>query len=144
MRIDPKRLAVEYYFGNLQYWNLPRIAAYALEQGYDGPALRYLAGMFNPVESDMRTEEIDRAFREMSVDAPVSKENARLFLAIESAQKALNGQCNVFDEATYIRISLCELSDPPDTLNSLLLAHVNTAKSFKTTTTREVLNALVL
>lgn len=21
MRIDPKRLAVEYYFGNLQYWN---------------------------------------------------------------------------------------------------------------------------
>jgi hypothetical protein len=35
MRIDPKRPAVEYYRGNLQYWNLPRIAAYALEQGYD-------------------------------------------------------------------------------------------------------------
>jgi hypothetical protein len=115
MCIDPKRLAVEYYFGNLQYWSLPRIAAYALEQGYDGPALRHLAGMLNPVESDMRTEEIDRAFREMSVDAPVGKENAPLFLAIESAQKVLNGQSNVFDEATYIRISLCGLSDPPDT-----------------------------
>jgi hypothetical protein len=44
-------------------------------------------------------------------------------------------QSNVFDETTYIRISLCELSDPPDTLNSPLLTHVNTAKSFKTTTT---------
>src|SRR5215471_18468205 len=71
-----------------------RIAAYALEQGYDGPALRYRAGMLNPVESDMRTEEMDRAFREMSVDAPVSNENARLFLAIESRQKALHGQSN--------------------------------------------------
>ena len=51
MRIDPKRLAVEYYFGNLLYWNLPRIAACALEQGYDGPALRHLAGMLSPVEA---------------------------------------------------------------------------------------------
>ena len=74
--------------------------------------------MLNPVENDMRTEEIDRAFQEMSVDAPVSKENARLFLATESAQKALNGQSNVFDGATYIRISLYELSDLSDTLNS--------------------------
>src|SRR4051794_11217520 len=103
MRINPKRLAVEYYFGDLQYWKLPRIAADALEEGYDGPALRSLAGMLNPVESDMRTDEIDRAFREMGVHAPVSKENARVALAIESAQKALNGQSNVFDEATYIR-----------------------------------------
>src|SRR5215472_14541120 len=91
--------------------------------------------MLNPLESDMRTEEIDLAFGEMSVDAPVSKENARLFLATESAQKALNGQSNVVDEAAYIRMSLYELSDPPDTLNSPLVAHVNTAKSFKTTTT---------
>jgi hypothetical protein len=120
MRINPKRLAVEYYFGDLQYWKLPRIAADALEEGYDGPASRSLAGMLNPVESDMRTDEIARAFREMGVDAPISKENARLALAIESVQKALNGQSNVFDEATYIRISLCELSDPPDTLRSIV------------------------
>src|SRR5215469_344298 len=71
----------------------------------------------------------------MSVDAPVSKENARLFLATESTQKALHGQSNVVDEAAYMRMSLYELSDPPDTLSSPLLAHVNTAKSFKTTTT---------
>ena len=120
MRMNPKRLAVEYYFGNLQYWKLPRIAADALDEGYDGPALRSLAGMLNPVEGDIRTDEIDRAFREMGVDAPVSKEDARLALAIESAQKALNGQSSVFDEATYIRISLCELSDPPDALKRIV------------------------
>ena len=56
----------------------------------------------------------------MGVDAPVSKENARLALAIESAQKALDGESNVFDEATHIRISLCELSDPPDTLKRIV------------------------
>jgi hypothetical protein len=32
--IDPKRIAVEYYFGELQYWKLPSIAATALEEGF--------------------------------------------------------------------------------------------------------------
>jgi hypothetical protein len=118
--MDPKRLAVEYYFGNLQYWRLPRVAIDALEEGYDGPGLRNLAGMVNPVESDMLADEIARAFREMGVDAPISKESARLFLAIESAQRAMNGESNVFDEATHIRISLCELSEPPDALKRIV------------------------
>lgn len=120
MRIDPKRLAVEYYFGDLQYWKLPRIAVDALDEGYDGPALRSLAGMMNPVASDMRDDEIALAFREMGVDAPISKESAQLFLAIESAQKALRGDSNVFDEATHIRIGLCELSEPPEALRRIV------------------------
>jgi hypothetical protein len=49
-----------------------------------------------------------------------ANENARLLLAVESAQKALTGQSNVFDEVAYIRIIRCELCDPPDTLNSPL------------------------
>ena len=99
LRWDPDRLAVEYYFGNLQYWNPSRIAAHAVEPGHDGPALRHLVEMLHPVESDMQTEEIDRTFREMSVDAPVSKENACLFLAIESGPKVLNVESIVFEES---------------------------------------------
>jgi hypothetical protein len=38
--MDPYRIAVLYYFGELQYWKLPGIAADALEKGHDGPALR--------------------------------------------------------------------------------------------------------
>jgi hypothetical protein len=103
MPFDPAKLAVEYYFGDLQYWKLPRIAADALQLGYDGPALRRLAGLANRIGSeiradDIRANEIDSAFREMGVNAPITKEEARMVLAIESANRALNGGSNVFDE----------------------------------------------
>ena len=125
MRVNPKRLAVEYYFGDLQYWKLPRIAAHALEQGHDGPALRRLAGLADRSgslirEEDIRADEIDSAFREMGVDAPITKEMARLTLAIESANRALNGESNAFDEATHVRIHLCGLSEPPEPLRQIV------------------------
>jgi hypothetical protein len=34
-----------------------------------------------------------------------ANENARLLLAIESAQKALTGRSNVFDEVTYTGVN---------------------------------------
>lgn len=120
MRIDPKRLAVEYYFGDLQYWKLPGIAADALVEGHDGPALRSLAGLTNPVASDICDNEVDSAFCEMRVAAPIAKSEALRILAIESAQKALDGRSNVFDEATYVRIHLCKLADPPEVLKSVV------------------------
>jgi len=114
MSFDPGAIAVLYYFGDLQYWKLPEIAANALEQGYDGRALRILAGLTKPTASDIRDEEIDAAFREMGVVAPIPKDQARLILAKQSAAKAINGESNVFDQATYIRIHLCKLKDPPE------------------------------
>jgi hypothetical protein len=59
------KLAVEYYFDDLQYWKLPRIAADALQLGYDGPALRALAGLAGRLGSEIRANEIELAFREM-------------------------------------------------------------------------------
>ena len=56
----------------------------------------------------------------MGVVAPISKDEARLILAIESARKALDGRSNVFDEATYVRIHLCKLADPPYALKRLV------------------------
>ena len=63
----------------------------------------------------------------MGIDAPISRERARVILAIQSAQRALNGGSNVFDEATHVRIHLCKLSDPPDALSSI----VNLSKEAK-------------
>jgi len=114
--MDPHKLAVLYYFGDLQYWKLPQIAADALERGYDGDSLRRLAGLINPVASDIRAEEIDSAFTEMGVAAPLTKDYARLVLAAESAAKAVHGDSNVFDAATHIRIHLCGFQDPPPEL----------------------------
>jgi hypothetical protein len=111
--MDPHTLAVLYYFGDLQYWKLPQIAADALESGHDGDSLRRLAGLVNPVASDIRVEEVDSAFNEMGVAAPLTKDYARLVLAAESAAKAVHGDSNVFDAATHIRIHLCGFQDPP-------------------------------
>src|SRR5215472_14390955 len=118
--MDPHKLAVLYYFGDLQYWKLPQIAADALERGYDGDALRRLAGLINPVASDIRAEDIDSAFIEMGVAAPVTKDYARLVLAAESATKALHGDSSIFDAATHIRIDLCEFEDPPPELHRIV------------------------
>ncbi len=125
--IDPFKIAVLYYFGDLQYWKLPQIAIDALDQGYDGPALRKLAGLTNPVAADIQAKHIDSVFREMGVAAPFTKDDARLVLAAESARRAVQGDSNVFDEATHIRIHLCELKDPPPELRRI----VNLSKQAK-------------
>jgi hypothetical protein len=118
--LDPYRIAVLYYFGELGYWKLPRIAADALEQGYDGPALRRLAGLRDPVESDIPREEIDSAFREMGVAAPLPERETQLFLAAEAASRALDGNWNVFDAATHIRIYICHFDKSPRELERIV------------------------
>lgn len=52
----------------------------------------------------------------MGAKAPITDQEARLILATESANRALGEQSNVFDEATYSRIRLCKLSEPPECL----------------------------
>lgn len=96
------------------------MAADALDLGYDGPALRRLAGISNPTEADFDFKMADSAFREMGVNAPISEDEARLVLAVESVTKALNGKSNVFDEATHIRIHICHLKEPPDCLKRIV------------------------
>jgi hypothetical protein len=109
---NPSRLAVLYYFGDLQYWKLPGVAVEALVNGYDGVALRKLAGLNDVVECDLPVGEIDSAFREMGVAAPIPKAEAALILATEAVERVIDGDGNVFDVATHIRIHLCGLENP--------------------------------
>jgi hypothetical protein len=55
MSFDPGEIAVLYYFGDLHYWKMPEIAVDALEQGYDGRALRNLAGLVNQPQPTSET-----------------------------------------------------------------------------------------
>jgi hypothetical protein len=118
--LDPYKIAVLYYFGELGYSKLPQIAADALEQGYDGRALRRLAGLINPVAADVPTEQIDSAFREMGVAAPLEKNATRLALAAESATTALRRDTSVFDAATHIRIYICSFDQVPEPLHQIV------------------------
>jgi len=120
VKFDPNKLAVLYYFGDLSYSELPAISADALEHGFDGRALRRLAGLVNPVAREICLEEIDSAFREMGIAAPIPKDEARLALATESAKRAISGESNVFDEATHIRIHICEWHNAPPELQPIV------------------------
>jgi hypothetical protein len=125
MSLNPKKIAIDFYFGDLQYWKIPGIAAKALGEGYDGPALRRLAGFAALTRKAIRAEdfpenEIDSASREMGIDAPISERAAQMALAEECAAKAVDGQLSVFDAATYIRIHLCHLSEPPVILRNIV------------------------
>jgi hypothetical protein len=104
---NPSRLACLYYFGDLQYWKLPGVAVDALVNGYDAAALRKVAGLKGVVESELPVGEIDSAFQEMGVAAPISKADAALFLATEAVKSVMAGDGNVFDVSTHIRIHLC-------------------------------------
>lgn len=127
-RLDPQAIAVEYYFGDLNYWQLPAICIQALEQGFDGRALRTIAGLVNLdpargrllTETDIRGDEIDSAFREMGVNAPIPKAEARLVLATNAVRRALSGESDVVDEATHIRIHLCFLDEAPFELQPIV------------------------
>src|SRR5579872_5569901 len=109
---DPHAMAVEYYFGDLSYWQLPDICIQALEHDFDGRALRVIAGLVDRgrllTETDIRPDEIDSAFREMGVNAPIPKDEARLVLATKAVRRALSGESNMFNEATHIRIHRSE------------------------------------
>jgi len=121
---DPQAVAVEYYFGDLSYWQLPAICVQALEHGFDGRALRIIAGLVNRgrrlTETDIRADEIDSAFREMGVNAPIPKDEAQLVLARNVARRALSGESNVFNEATHIRIHLCHWDEAPPALQPIV------------------------
>lgn len=121
---NPQAIAVEYYFGDLSYWQLPDICVQALECGFDGRALRIIAGLVNRgrllTETDIRTDEIDSAFRELGVNAPIPKDEARLVLAANAVRRALSGESNVFDEATHIRIRLCHWHEVPSLLKRIV------------------------
>jgi hypothetical protein len=121
---DPQRMAAHFYFGDLSYWELPEICVQALERGFDGRALRIIAGLVNRgrqlTETDIRADEIDSAFREMGVNTPIPKDEARLVLATNAVRRALSGESNVFDEATHIRIHLCHWQEAPSKLKPIV------------------------
>ena len=121
---DPQAIALRYYFGDLSYWQLPEVCVQALERGFDGRALRIIAGLVNRgrllTQADVRQDEIDSAFRDMGVNAPIPKDEARLVLATETARRGLSSEWNVFDAATHIRIHICELRQAPPELQPIV------------------------
>lgn len=117
---DPKLIAARWYFGELMHDDLPSIAGDALEHENDGPMLRRLAGLIKPTSRDVSVQEVDEAFCEMGIAAPLSMRDAQLILATETARAACSGLQDPFDAATHIRIYICGLKEDPPELATIV------------------------
>jgi hypothetical protein len=82
--------------------------------------LRRLAGLVKPTSREVRVEEIDGAFRELGIAAPLTIREAQLILATETARAAASGQKNPFDAATHIRIGICRFKEEPPELANIV------------------------
>jgi|SRR5580704_10573828 hypothetical protein len=76
---DPHLTAAEWYLGGLDAESLPEFAREALEHGYNGRNLAELATLTKPTKRDVERF-VDGALREVGVGAPLSEDEAALWI----------------------------------------------------------------
>src|ERR1700730_12514058 len=79
---------------------MPTLAVWALEQGFDGPALRELAGCTTATYSD-EGGLIERALRELGKE-PLDLSNAGRLLAILLCEQIVSGKTSPYEGASRI------------------------------------------
>jgi hypothetical protein len=93
-------IVAEWYLGLYPPERMPMLAAWALEQGFDGAALRELAGRTNATYSDERGL-IERALRELGRE-PLDLSNAGRRLATLLCQQIVSGTTSPYQGASRI------------------------------------------
>jgi hypothetical protein len=98
--MDLDSIVAEWYLGLYPPEKMPMLAAWALEQGFDGTALRELAGRTNATYSDER-DLIERALRELGRE-PLDLSNAGRLLATLLCQQIVSGTTSPYQGASRI------------------------------------------
>jgi hypothetical protein len=98
--MDLDSIVAEWYLGLYPPEKMPILAAWALEQGLDGAALRELAGRTNATYSDERGL-IERALRELGKEA-LDLSSAGRLLGTLLCQKIVSGSTSPHDGASRI------------------------------------------
>jgi hypothetical protein len=98
--MDLDSIVAEWYLGLYPPEKMPMLAAWALEQGFDGAALRELAGRTNATYSDER-DLIERALRELGRE-PLDLSNAGRLLATLLCQQIVSGTTSPYQGASRI------------------------------------------
>jgi hypothetical protein len=76
---DPHLTAAEWYLGGFDPERLPEMAREAIELGFDGKNLAQMATLVKPTKRDVERL-VDGALRELGVNAPLSTEEAALWI----------------------------------------------------------------
>jgi hypothetical protein len=101
--LDVSVIAAFWYAGEIPNERMPTIAAELLERGLNSPHLGFIAGMQNPklTHPDI-DEDLNRAFRELGIDAPISVSTARLIAACHLAREVIDGRLDAARGASVI------------------------------------------
>ena len=98
--MDLDSVTAEWYLGLYPPEKMPMLAVWALQHGFDGPALRELASCTTATHSD-EGDLIERALRELGKD-PLDSASAGRFLAISLCQQIVSGKSSPFEGASRL------------------------------------------
>jgi hypothetical protein len=98
--MDLNSVTAEWYLGLYPPEKMPMLAVWALEQGFDGPALRELAACTTATYSD-EGGLIERALRELGKE-PLDLSNAGRLLAILLCEQIVSGKTSPYEGASRI------------------------------------------
>ena len=98
--MDLDLIVAEWYLGIYPPEKVPALAVWALGRGFDGPALRELAGCKSATHRDEGTL-IERALRELGRE-PLDLSEAGRRLAILSCQQIISGETSAYERAARI------------------------------------------
>ena len=110
MTFDPKMMMARWCAGCLYPEDLPGFAADALEAGFDGPALRALAGMRRPIGEDVGDLR-EKAIQEVG-EPPLSTMEAALILCRKIAKEIVDGTVAPIKGASMIHAFGFDLEYP--------------------------------
>jgi hypothetical protein len=109
--IDPHLTAAEWYLGGFDSERLPEMAREAIEHGCDGKNLAQLAVLVKPTKRDVK-ELVDGALRELGVTAPLSADEAALWILGSVKANAGSGKITALNLVGKFLIAFPELEKP--------------------------------
>lgn len=109
---NPDLFVAKWYCSQAWSEDMPAFAADALEAGYDGEALRRLAGLVKPTSSDVG-ELFQQSVAEIGTVRVHNSEEAALLLAQTTARDIVNGQMDPIAGCNFLAWLAHGLNYPP-------------------------------
>ena len=109
--IDPHLTAAEWYLGGFSPERLPEIARDAIEHGFDGKNLSVLATLVKPTKRDVEGL-VDAALRELGIPAPLSTDEAALWILGSVKASAGSGKMTALNLVGKLLTAFPELEKP--------------------------------
>jgi hypothetical protein len=120
---NPDLFVAKWYCSKVGPEAMPQFAADALEAGYDGPALRRLAGLLKPTTVEVG-DLFQRALREIGTVTILSKEQAVYSLSRSTASDIVDGRLDPIEGAGILARYAMMLDYPPHLAEFLQLSEM--------------------